>query len=84
MRLYKSKPSYDEDQVKHAKYFDLTGSMKCPECKELIENIKLTDHFEEKHTGKTCCIGNFRSTQLKGVSDLENEYGLFCASRKKL
>ena len=65
MRLYKSKPSYDEDQVKHAKYFDLTGSMKCPECKELIENIKLTDHFEEKHTGKTCCIGNFVCTKLK-------------------
>ena len=59
LRLYKSKPSYDEDQVKHAKYFDLTGSMKCPlaECKELVENIKITDHFEEKHTGKTCCIG---------------------------
>ena len=57
LRLYKSKPSYEEDQSKHAKYFDLSGSMKCPECKEIIENIKITDHFDEKHTGKTCCIG---------------------------
>lgn len=57
LRVYRSKPSYDEDQSKHAKYFDLTGSMPCPECQESIEKMKMTDHFEACHAGKTCCIG---------------------------
>ena len=57
LRLYKSKPSYDEDQAKHAKFFDLNGTMKCPECKEDVNNIDITDHFNTKHPGKTCCIG---------------------------
>ena len=57
LRTYRSKPSFDEDQAKHAKYFELTGQLKCPECKIMVDRMKLTDHFVANHSGKQCCIG---------------------------
>ena len=44
----------------HRMYFDTTGTMECPLCKETIEKLELTAHFEESHSTKdnpqTCCL----------------------------
>ena len=57
LRVYRSKPSFDEDQAKHAKFFELTGQLKCPECKTMVDRMEMTDHFAANHPGKQCCIG---------------------------
>lgn len=60
LRLYRSKPRYVEDQTKHAKYFDMEGSMECPMCRITLKKQEMTGHFAQKHSEleqTTCCIG---------------------------
>ena len=60
LRVYKSKSSFEDDQSKHAQYFELTGPMMCPLCHEQVERMEVTAHFDEKHSESqptTCCIG---------------------------
>lgn len=60
LRVYRSKPRYSEDQTKHAKYFDLEGSMECPLCRVMLKKQDVTGHFAQNHSDPeptTCCIG---------------------------
>jgi hypothetical protein len=65
LRVYKSRPSYEEDQARHAKYFDLEGSISCPLCRENVAKLEVTAHFTSHHSTEgggggepmTCCIG---------------------------
>ena len=44
----------------HRMYFDTKGSMSCPLCKETIEKLELTTHFQQVHSTadhpQTCCL----------------------------
>ena len=44
----------------HRMYFDTKGTMSCPLCKETIEKLDLTTHFQEVHSTpdnpQTCCL----------------------------
>ena len=55
LKPYKTEAAITNHLKSHEKYFDMKGSVDCPECKVSVEKSDLTCHFERIHSPKTSC-----------------------------